>query len=236
MVINEFNSHLHLLFQRIVKLLQNVADTVELESNTSLKIEDKNVAMLVFEIVMTNHTPGIFLQALNDTSGKNTIENDFTSNPMSTGQKQASVFLSPSTIRTAAAKSNNTNLRVTSFLYQNSKFFRPPQNIKVLTKKEMIKRNNNQNYKERNKHGERYSIVNSKVISTSFKDVKLQNLTKSEEVVIDFLQLKNSTKSHSCVFWDFSAAGKNPILIMKNYRVSNLCIINSYCYQFIVCF
>ncbi len=64
-------------------------------------------------------------------------------------------------------------------------------------------------------------MVDSKIISASFKGIRLKDLPPAEEIEIDFQALGNVEGRRSCVFWDFSAAGKK-IKLLAGVGVENI--------------
>ncbi len=163
------------------------------------------MALLVFQLQRKNHS-GILIEAFNNTQGLGRIEKKFTSDPISHVGIQASVFLNPLTMRAALNLANSTNLRVTSFVFQNAKLFLPPHHIKMQHKNHK-NHSHLQRFRKREKHFQN-GFLNSKVISTSFKDVLLRNLSDSAMVGISFLPLRQIKGEYSCVYWDFHAAGR----------------------------
>ena len=80
-------------------------------------------------------------------------------------------------------------------IYQNDKFFQP-----VLPVNE--------------ESGQENSSIVSRVISSSVKDMTIENLTKPVELVFEPAVEVDTTNGESvCVFWDFDAMGENLYLL-----------------------
>ena len=158
--------------------VQKLADEIPLSNQTNTFTTVRKNIGLSIAIVDTAASTGITVEGLPTAAiGYNnvTLKNTMTQSVSSTAI--VNFFLPPTLFRKIPSNVN----RISAFIYDNVKLFLTSQNLSNA------------------------DLINSKVMSTSFKGIQLKDLPVEDELRSSFSPIdQNLTGSVNCVFWNFT--------------------------------
>ena len=148
----------------------------------------KNVAVSI-AIVNSTEIHGITIESIHTAqSGYNNVTMKSTNTELVTSEAIANIFLPPTLFRQMSSKVN----RISSFIYNNAKLFLTSDN------------------------SSKPDVINSRVMSASFKDLRISGLSPEDELRSSFSPIdRNLTGSSNCAFWNFTAASTFPSIFLS---------------------
>ncbi len=165
--------------------LDLLANSVPINQTTPLVAVRKNVALAIKVItkssgILIKATPGNQIGYNNLTIAEGSYDEN------SIQDSTATIYLTPEMLQKVFRSGNKS--RIFSFVFENNRLF--------LSKSAV---DGNENSKQ---------TVDSRILSASVGDVKLENLTYKEEVTALFDSLSEQKGKVECVFWDFAFQGR----------------------------
>ena len=184
---------------RFIQALDTVAKNLPLSADESSRLLVAPSVAIQSNRVSPGSFAGMSLAVKSPTADPNKLTPDsMAGDELPMADVQTSITL-PEVMFENQTPSGNA-VKIGFVIYQNDKFFQP-----IIPDEEGS--------------GQGTSSVMSRVISSSVQDMTFENLTKPVELVFEpALDVDEDSGESACVFWDFSAMGKNRFNLSSQLR------------------